>query len=371
MVESDLIFKEIIGIDVRKRLEARFKSETEIIYQLLPDIQNCILDEIFWAIITHLVSICPGAIHQSGELFKTREGQLFKFSLAPNIRCPEEIHVIFYPAYTPRSKVSKFVRSLKTDYGGYTHIVISYSAEVEPNVDLIQSIAESVISTSYKWIYSHLYSMACDANEKITERLYGLLREITSEVKTTDNLWLGYVHKGKCHYLVENRRVDSLLLMMSKAAKKLGGEEPLGLASKIIAMDLKFEKSAAHEAFLAKRHLNVNIGKLPYSINSPDLVAAEQIIFGTDEIVVIPVSHIERTETFLVAFSPAQDSEFWIKMFERNQEDFDSIFNQEISSFPKLSKEFKTFALHYGATRAIGDTLGHLMATLFDRIKGG
>ncbi|MBU6392157.1 MAG: hypothetical protein KGQ83_07955 [Planctomycetes bacterium] len=278
----------------------------------------------------------------------------------------------FYPATTQRSKIHDFRKRLETDYGGYTHIVITRSSEVQLDNNLIQTIAECVISTIYEWTYSRLFTIAREVNETITNRLYGRLREIYPELQALDSLWIGFVHKGRCHYLIESRRRESLLIMMSNAGRKLG-VEPLALTSRIIGMDLPFDKSAAHDAFLvAKKPLRVNIGKLRYAASSPDLVTAEQIIFGTDEIIVIPISHIERTETFLVAFSPSADSEFWIGALERNKKDLDSILRDEISSLSKIAKASKRFISLSDSekSRFIGDTIGHIFATFFERIRG-
>lgn len=369
-LDHDILIKETIRVNARKRLETEFRSESAILSTLLPHIRDCILDGIATAFKEYIGTICDGATHESGDFFKTRDGQVFRYSLAPNIRCPEELLVIFYPAHKKRSKVSDIRKRLETDYGGYTHIVISHSSEVQLDNNLIQAIAECVIITTYEWTYSRLYAIARAANETITDRLYGRLREIYQELKALDNLWMGFVHKGRCHYLIEGRRRESLLLMMSKAGREIG-VEPLALASIIIGMKLPFDKSATHEAFLvAKKPLRVNIGKLPYSTSSPDLVTAEQIIFGSDEIIVIPVSHIERTETFLVAFSPSADSEFWIGAFERHKMDIDTILHDEISSLSKIAKASKRYISISDKSRFLGDTLGHFFATIYERLGG-
>ena len=369
--DNTLILKETIRVHARQGLETTYRNENSILSSLLPHMRESILDEIAAAFRENIGKICDGAKHQSGDYFKTREGLLFRFSLAPNIRCPEELLVTFYPAHNKRNKVNDVRKRLETDHGGYSHIVISSSSEIQPKTNLIQFIAECVISTTYEWTYSRLYDIARIANETITDRIYGRLREIYNEIKTLENLWMGFVHKGRCHYLIENRRRDSLLSMMSKAGRKIGAE-PLTLATMIVGMDLPFDKSATHEAFLvAKKPLCVNIGKLPYSTSSPDLVTAEQIIFGSDEIIVIPVSHIERTETFLVAFSPSTDSEFWIGVFKRHKKDFDNILHNEISSLAKIAKASKRYLSFSEKSRFIGDTLGHLTATIIERLSRG
>lgn len=371
-IDDAILLKEKIRTNARKELENRYRSESDILSVLLPDIRDCILDGIADAFRQYIGGICAGAKHQSGDVFKTCDGQLFRFSLAPNIRFPEELSVTFYPANTKRSKIYDFRNRLKTDYGAYTYIVITRSSEVQLDNNLIQIIAECVISTTYEWTYSRLFAIAREANETITNRLYGRLREIYPELQSFDRLWMGFVHKGRCHYLVESRRRESLLIKMSLAGRKLG-VEPLALTSLIIGMDLPFEKTAAHEAFIvAKKPLRVNIGKLPYSASSPDLVTAEQIIFGSDEIIVIPISHIERTETFLVAFSPSSDSDFWIGALERNKKDIDSIFRDEISSLSKIAKASKRYISLSDSekSRFIGDTIGHIISTFFERIRG-
>lgn len=371
-IDNAILLKETIRINARKELEIKYHSESAILSVLLPDIRECILDGVTATFRKYIEVICDGAKYQSGDFFKTRDGQLFRFSLAPNIRCPEELCVTFYPANTLRSKIDDVRKRLGTDYGGYTHIVITRSSDVQLDINLIQTIAECVISTTYEWTYSRLFAIAREVNETITNRLYGRLREIYPELQALDRLWMGFVHKGRCHYLIESRRRESLLLMMSQAGRQIG-VEPLALTSLIIGMDLPFEKSAAHEAFLvAKKPLRVNIGKLPYSASSPDLVTAEQIIFGSDEIIVIPISHIERTETFLVAFSPSADSEFWIGALERNKKDINAILRDEISSLSKIAKASKRYISFSDAekSRFIGDTIGHIIATFFERIRG-
>lgn len=369
-LDDSILLKETIRINARQELETKFRSEDAILSTLLPHIRDCILDGITTVFKGYMGAICDGATHQSGDFFKTRDGQLFRFSLAPNIRCPEELVVTFYPAHKQRSKVRDIRKRLGTDHGGYTHIVIAHSSEVHLNTNLIQAIAECVISTTYEWTYSRLYAISRVANETITDRLYGRLREIYPELKALDSLWMGFVHKGRCHYLIEGRRRESLLLMMSQAGRNLG-VEPLALATTIIGMDLPFDKSATYDAFLvAKKPLRVNIGKLPYSISSPDLVTAERIIFGSDEIIVIPVSHLERTETFLVAFSPSADSEFWVGAFERHKMDIDNILRDEISALSKIVKASKRYISKSDKSRFIGDILGHLFATVFERIRG-
>lgn len=116
--------------------------------------------------------------------------------------------------------------------------------------------------------------------------------------------------------------------------------------------------------------LRINIGTLPYSASIPDLVTAERTIYGTEEIVVIPVIHLERTETFLVAFSPSADAEFWIGFFARYKKDFTSILQEELSSLSKIVKASKRFISTSAKPRVIGDTLGHLFATLYERLSG-
>jgi hypothetical protein len=361
VLDNETLLREDIRVNALRGLEASFSRDTAIITVLLPNIREQILDRII-AFIENLQMICPGATHQAGDHFCTSEGQPFKISLAPNIRYPEELTVTLYPARQPRTKVKAVRRRLKTDYGGYTHIVIAFSDGLEPNHDLLQLTAECVISIIYEWTYSRLLSIHRTANETITGRLYGRIREIHPD---PGDMWIGFVHKGRCYYLIDPHRRETLLSKMSQAGREIG-TEPLALAIVLIGMDLPFEKSATREAFSNCKPLRINIGTLPYAVSTPDLVTAEQIIYGTEEIVVIPITHLERTETFLVAFSPVATSEFWIAFFDRYKIDFASILKDETSSLSKIAKASKRF-FPSRMSRVIGDTLGHTIATIIER----
>ncbi|MBF8276732.1 MAG: hypothetical protein HW390_1805 [Candidatus Brocadiaceae bacterium] len=247
-LDDATLLKEAIRFNARQGLEASFGSDVAILTVLLPTIREQILDRIITAFIENLEAICPGATYHAGDSFRTSSGQFFKFSLAPNIRCPEELTVTLYPMYNTRTNVKDVRRKLRTNYGGYTHIVIVCSDGVKPNYDLLQLIAECVISITHEWTYSRLYTISRGVNETITVRLYGRIKEIHPDLDIFNNLWMGFVYKGRCHYLIDPHRREPLLSKMSQVSREIG-TEPLALASELIGMDLPFEKSATHEAF--------------------------------------------------------------------------------------------------------------------------
>ena len=80
----------------------------------------------------------------------------------------------------------------------------------------------------------------------------------------------------------------------------------------LIGMDLPFNQSATRDAFGEDRAILVNIGALAYSTNDPGLVLAERVIYNTDSILVIPITHFQSRGTFLVAFCPASDGQFLV-----------------------------------------------------------
>ena len=367
--ESDLL-QVRIREKARSGLESVYQTDSAVLGKLLPSIRECILNAIVGAFADHIGQVCSGATHNASNIFSSSSNNLFRFVIAPNIRYPEELVVTFYPVAQQKHGVREVRRKLKTLQGGYSHLILVSSSDLTLDADFALLICESVISTVYEWTYDRMFAIRRAKNDAITERLYARLRELFPELAELQKLWLGFVLKGRCYYLIDSRRRDSLLKSMTKMGRKLGAE-PLSLAGEIAGMDLPFTQSASNEAFSENKPIKVNIGRLPYSATAPDLATSEQIIYDTDEITVIPIGKVERAETFLVAFCPSTDADFWLKMLDVQRHDLTKILAEEVSSLTKIARACKHFISYCDTSpRVVGDTFGHFFATLYERLTG-
>jgi hypothetical protein len=364
------LHEEEIRISTRMGLEATYDTDQDFFCKLLPNLESKILEIITTEIIANIQLLCNGASHEAGPAFRSKEGALFKISVNKNLRSPEDLDIAFLPMLVINPSTIEKSVSLKECRGGYktVNIVATKAASIKSKE--LGKLVESVIGAAYEWIYFKISKIGRETNESITEKIYGRLQGVYFDKDIFNDLWLGFVYKEKCYYLIDANRRARLLNIMEEKGRKLG-VEPVELACKIIEMNLTFSQSAAKNAFSEGKHLMIDIGRLPYSESSPNLLVAEQILYNTNQIAVIPVIHLESPETFLVGFCPAKDCGFWVNALDFNKHDLEAIISQEIKSLSLIARASNRFFPKNSfplSPKFIGDTSANFLATFIQRI---